>query len=254
MITGAGSGIGKALALAFAREGNPLLLISRQIRPIDELAGHPVVWRQADVAVYAAVETAVNAAEASHGPVECLVNCAGIADARAFDLVEPQSFAREIDTNLLGVLNCTKAVLSGMAARQSGTIVNISSISDRKAAPVALAYTASKYAVRAFSESLREAQSANGVRHQHRARLCPHQHPCRHAHHLRRIPRQARQSRFHDCRAIGRDHPVLLEAAAGDLHPRPGDRTDADHLLTRADSDRPALKRRSRRAGRRCRG
>jgi NADP-dependent 3-hydroxy acid dehydrogenase YdfG len=84
--------------------------------------------------------------------------CAAIRSRRA------QSYAREIETNLWGVLNCTNAVISGMAARQSGTIVKIGSVSDRKTAPVALAYTATKYAVRVFSESLREAQSANGMR------------------------------------------------------------------------------------------
>lgn len=164
MITGAGSGIGKALALAFARDGNPLLLISRHLEPMPELAGHPAVWRQADVADYGAIASAVAAAEVLHGPVECLVNSAGIADAREFDRVEPEDYTREIDTNLKGVMNCAKAVLGGMAGRKSGTIVNISSVSDRKTAPVALAYTASKHAVRAFSELLREAQSKNMVR------------------------------------------------------------------------------------------
>jgi NADP-dependent 3-hydroxy acid dehydrogenase YdfG len=106
----------------------------------------------------------VKAAQEIHGPVECLVNSAGSADAREFGVVEPDSYKREIETNLLGVLNCTKAVLGGMAARKSGTIINISSVRDRKTAPVALAYTAGKYAVHAFSESLREAQSKNRVR------------------------------------------------------------------------------------------
>src|SRR5205823_4284160 len=131
MITGASSGIGRALAFAFAREGNPLLLISRRIEP---LAGLPdnTVYRQADVADYAAIATAVEAAEAVHGAVECLVNNAGMADARAFDEVDEASYTRELDTNLKGVFNGTKAVLAGMQARQSGTIINISSISDRK--------------------------------------------------------------------------------------------------------------------------
>jgi NADP-dependent 3-hydroxy acid dehydrogenase YdfG len=78
--------------------------------------------------------------------------------------VDEPSYARELDTNLKGVFNCAKAVLSGMRARQSGTIINISSISDRKTSPVALAYTASKHAVRAFGESLREAEAKNGIR------------------------------------------------------------------------------------------
>jgi NADP-dependent 3-hydroxy acid dehydrogenase YdfG len=163
MITGASSGIGKALALSFAREGNPLLLISRHIEPI---AGLPAstAYRQADVADFAAIAAAVEAAEAVHGPVECLVNNAGMADARAFDEVDEADYTRELDTNLKGVFNGTKAVLPGMKARQSGTIINISLVSDRKTAPVALAYTASKHAVRAFGESLREAEGKNGIR------------------------------------------------------------------------------------------
>ena len=163
MITGASSGIGKALAMGFARDGHPLLLISRHIEPI---AGMPenTVYRQADVADYGAIEAAVDAAVGIHGPVGCLVNNAGMADARAFDEVDEPSYTRELDTNLKGVFNCTKAVLAGMRARQFGTIINISSVSDRKTAPVALAYTASKHAVRAFGESLREAEAKNGIR------------------------------------------------------------------------------------------
>src|SRR5690242_16797 len=107
MITGASSGIGKALAIAFARDGHPLLLISRHI---ESIAGMPenTVYRQADVADYAAIEAAVDAAVGIHGPVECLVNNAGMADARAFDEVDEPSYTRELDTNLKGVFNCTK--------------------------------------------------------------------------------------------------------------------------------------------------
>jgi NADP-dependent 3-hydroxy acid dehydrogenase YdfG len=112
MITGASSGIGKALALSFAHEGHPLLLIARHIEPI---AGLPAdtIYRQADVADYAAMTAAVGTAAAVHGPVECLVNNAGMADARAFDEVDEASYARELDTNLKGVFNGTKAVLPG---------------------------------------------------------------------------------------------------------------------------------------------
>ena len=163
MITGASSGIGKALAFAFAREGNPLLLISRHIEPIAGLPGS-TIYRHADVADYDGIAAAVVAGEVRHGPVECLVNNAGIADARPFGEADPDSYSREIDTNLKGVFNCTKAVLAGMTARKTGTIINISSISDRKTAPVALAYSATKQAVRAFSESLREAEANSGIR------------------------------------------------------------------------------------------
>ncbi|HTU54873.1 MAG TPA: SDR family oxidoreductase [Acetobacteraceae bacterium] len=164
VITGASSGIGLAIAKAFAREGNKLLLIARHMQPIAAFAGAEVAYAEADVADYAAVEAAVRAAEERWGGTECLVNSAGFADARDFHAVLPADFSREIDVNLKGILNCTKAVIDGMSHRKSGTIINVSSISDRKTSPVAIAYTASKYGVRGATESLREAEGKNFVR------------------------------------------------------------------------------------------
>jgi NADP-dependent 3-hydroxy acid dehydrogenase YdfG len=164
VITGASSGIGRGIARAFAAEGNPLLLISRHITPLPEIDSKTVRYAQADVADYGEIETAIRTAEREFGDTACLVNSAGYADARDFLSVTPDDLAREIDVDLKGVLNCTKAVIGGMSRRKSGTIINISSVSDRKTAPVAIGYTASKYAVRAVSESLREAEGKNGVR------------------------------------------------------------------------------------------
>jgi NADP-dependent 3-hydroxy acid dehydrogenase YdfG len=164
VVTGAGSGIGLGAARAFAAAGHPLLMISRHMEPLAELAGRPVVYARADVADYDAVARAVSDAERAYGGADCLVNSAGIADARVFEQVDPASYEREIDTNLRGVLNATKAVLGGMVARRGGTIVNISSVSDRKTSPAAVTYTATKYAVRALSECLREAEGKNGIR------------------------------------------------------------------------------------------
>ncbi len=164
VITGASSGIGRGIAKAFAAEGNPLLLISRHIGPLPEFDGAQVCYAKADVADYAQVEAAIRRAERDFGEAGCLVNSAGFADARDFRSVEPAAFAREIDVNLRGLLNCIKVVIGNMSRRRSGTIINISSVSDRKTAPVAVSYTATKYAVRAVSESLREAEGKNGVR------------------------------------------------------------------------------------------
>jgi NADP-dependent 3-hydroxy acid dehydrogenase YdfG len=164
VITGASSGIGRAAARAFAKAGNKLLLISRRIEKLAELGDDAAVYAKADVADFAAIERAIRAAEARFGPTECLINNAGFADARDFKAVDVASYSHEIDVNLKGVLNCTKVVLADMSRRRSGTIINISSVSDRKTAPVAVTYTATKFAVRALSESLREAEGRNGVR------------------------------------------------------------------------------------------
>ncbi len=164
VITGASSGIGLAAARAFAAAGHPLLLLARHVEPLPEFAGKPMAYAQVDVADYDALRRAVADAEARFGPTDCLVNSAGMADARPFEQVEPAAYEREIRTNLLGVLNGIKVVLAGMRQRGSGTIINISSVSDRKTCPTAVAYTASKYAVRALTESLREAEGQHGVR------------------------------------------------------------------------------------------
>ena len=164
VITGASSGIGLGVARAFAAAGHPLLLISRHMTALPDFDGKPIVYAQADVADFDAVQRAVRDAERTYGPTDCLVNSAGMLDARPFDQVDPASYAREIDTNLRGVLNGIKAVLASMVERRRGTIINISSVSDRKTAPMAIAYTATKYAVRALTESLREAEAKAGIR------------------------------------------------------------------------------------------
>jgi NADP-dependent 3-hydroxy acid dehydrogenase YdfG len=164
VITGASSGIGRAAAVAFAREGHALLLLSRQIEPLPELEGAAVQYGQVDVADYDAVGETVRETEVRFGPVELLVNNAGFADARDLKSADIATLHREIDTNLKGAINVIKAVLPGLSQRQSGTIVNVTSVSDRKTAPVAETYTATKYALRAISESLREAEGRNNVR------------------------------------------------------------------------------------------
>jgi NADP-dependent 3-hydroxy acid dehydrogenase YdfG len=164
VITGASSGIGLATARAFAAGQHALLLVSRHIEPLPEFPGKPVAYAQVDVADFDALQRAIQEAEQRFGATACLVNSAGIADGRPFEQVEPADYEREIRTDLLGVLNGIKAVLAGMVARKRGTIINISSVSDRKTCPVAVGYTASKYAVRALTESLREAEGMNGVR------------------------------------------------------------------------------------------
>ena len=159
VVTGASSGIGLATARAFAAEGHPVLAVSRHPEGADG-----VTTAAADVTDVAALEEAIRGAEAEHGPTGCLVNDAGILDARKFGELEPADFQREIETNLIGTMNASRLVLDGMLAAAKGTIVNVSSVSDRRPAPVAIGYTVSKYGVRAFGESLRLAHAADGLR------------------------------------------------------------------------------------------
>ena len=161
VVTGASSGIGLATARAFATEGHPVLGIARH-RPEEEADG--VVSATADVTDAPALAEVIRAAEADHGPTGCLVNDAGTLDARAFAELEPADFQREIETNLIGTMNASRIVLDGMLAAGEGTIINVSSVSDRRPAPMAIGYTVSKHGVRAFGKSLRLAHAADGLR------------------------------------------------------------------------------------------
>lgn len=164
IITGASSGIGLAVARSFAQRGHALLLIARHMTLPDALAGHPVHCADVDVGDFDRLNQAVRDAEDIFGPAEGLINCAGLADARSFSEVSSSDYEHEIRTNLLGTMNGIKTVFDGMVERKRGTIINITSVSDRKTCAVSVGYTASKYGVRAVSESLREAAAPAGVR------------------------------------------------------------------------------------------
>lgn len=164
VITGASAGIGKALALAFAKLGNPLLLISRHIEPLPELDDHEVMYKKVDVVDYKGFEVSVRAAEEKYGSVGCMINNAGLLNIGMLEELAIEKCTNEIDVLVKGVLNGTKIVLGDMAKRRSGSIINISSIADRKPFPTAVCYHASKHAIRSMTESLQMAQAKNNVR------------------------------------------------------------------------------------------
>lgn len=135
-LTGAGSvsGIGRATALAFAREGARIaaadITTDDLAETVDLLRGEGARAEAfvCDVADAAGVAAAVAAAEASIGPIDILVNNAGIAKKRAFGDLTEAEWRRTIDVNLGGTINGCKAVISGMTARGGGAIVNLSSL------------------------------------------------------------------------------------------------------------------------------
>jgi NADP-dependent 3-hydroxy acid dehydrogenase YdfG len=227
VITGATHGIGRALAIAFARDGHPLLLVARHAETIAELADHPHRFAEADVTDYARLQAAIAAAETEFGPTDCLVNNAGFIHIGDFAKRTVEDLDYEIDVLFKGVVHGCRAVLPGMIERRRGTIVNVSSIGDRRPGPSGETYHASKTAVRSLAESLQQAEAKNNIRIIN-IRLGEDQHPSDHGHFVRGLLQDARQSRLHRARTDRRDHRVLLQAAAVDLHPRPGG--DADHV------------------------
>jgi NADP-dependent 3-hydroxy acid dehydrogenase YdfG len=164
VITGATHGIGRALALAFARESHPLLLIARHAETIPELANHPHRFAEADVTDYPRLAVAIEAAEAQFGPTDCLINDAGFIHIGDFSKRAVDDLDYEIDVLFKGVVHGCRAVLPGMIARKRGTIVNVSSIGDRRPGPSGETYHASKAAVRSLAESLQQAEAKNNIR------------------------------------------------------------------------------------------
>ena len=164
VITGATHGIGRALAQAFARERHALLLMARHAAEIDGLGDVPHRFAEVDVTDFPRFAAAVQEAEAAFGPVDCLVNNAGFLHVGDFGSRTVDDLDHDIDVLLKGVVHGIRAVLPGMSARKHGTIINVSSIGDRKPGPSGETYHASKAAVRSLAESLQQAEAKNNVR------------------------------------------------------------------------------------------
>jgi 3-oxoacyl-[acyl-carrier protein] reductase len=151
LVTGASRGIGRAIALALAGAGADVVVNCRERgRSAEETAdavrtkGRRALAIAADVSESRAVEGMVRAAEAELGPVDLLVNNAGVAIPRDLDDLTEADFDRTLAVNLKGAFLCTRAVLPGMRARRWGRIVNISSGAARGAGVIGAHYNASK--------------------------------------------------------------------------------------------------------------
>ncbi len=163
VITGAGSGIGKAIALNFSKNGYPLLLLDRS-GAASELNLPMSLAKQVDVTNLEDFQNAVIEAEKKFGPVGCLVNNAGIMLLGRLEKQDPIEWQKMFDVNVMGVLNGIKSVLNPMLERRSGTIINISSVAGKKTFLDHAAYCATKFAVHALTENMRQESAKYGVR------------------------------------------------------------------------------------------
>ncbi|HCE4765408.1 SDR family oxidoreductase [Vibrio parahaemolyticus] len=164
VITGASSGIGEAIARRFSEEGHPLLLVARRVERLEALNLPNTLCEKVDVTDQASLITAIEKAEAQFGPADVLVNNAGVMLLGQIDTQDAAEWKRMFDVNVLGLLNGMHSVLASMKARNSGTIINISSIAGKKTFPDHAAYCGSKFAVHAISENVREEVAASNVR------------------------------------------------------------------------------------------
>jgi NADP-dependent 3-hydroxy acid dehydrogenase YdfG len=169
-ITGASSGIGEATALALARAGAAVALGARRKDRIDALAariedeGGTAVPLEVDVADEGQAREFVAAANDRLGRLDSLVNNAGVMLLGPVEQADSEQWRTMINVNVLGLLYCTSAALPIMRAQGSGDIVNVSSVAGRFARAGNAVYAATKFAVGAFSEGLRNEVTEGGIR------------------------------------------------------------------------------------------
>lgn len=165
LITGASSGIGAGIARELGRTGAKLMLGARRTDRLAALAreinfeGGDAAITRLDVTDRADVAAFAETARKTWGRVDVIVNNAGVMPLSPMAAMKVEEWERMVDVNIKGVLNGIAAVLPEMTARGSGHIVNIASIGALSVFPTATVYCASKYAVRAISDGLRQEHS-----------------------------------------------------------------------------------------------
>ena len=170
LITGAGRGIGRAIALAFAEEGAAVALVARSRADLAGVAaeirerGGRALAVPADVTQDAAVESAVESVAGELGRLDILVTSAGTASFAPVADSKPGDWDAMLALNLRAVMVCCRAALPTMMRQRSGTILNLASIAAKRVLPGSAVYTATKMAVVGFSRVLAEELRPHGVR------------------------------------------------------------------------------------------
>lgn len=169
LVTGASSGIGSAIARTLAANGAAVVVAARRRPLLDELVdeieanGGSALAVELDVTDEAACRSAVEQCVKQFGALDILVNNAGIMLLGPIENADTEDWRRMINTDVLGVMYMTHAALEPLL-RSNGTIVQLSSVDSRITGPLTGVYNASKSAVNAFSESLRQEVTTRGVR------------------------------------------------------------------------------------------
>jgi NAD(P)-dependent dehydrogenase (short-subunit alcohol dehydrogenase family) len=171
LITGGGRGIGRAIALRFAREGAAVMVTSRTASELAQVvqeivgAGGEGASVQADAATQAEIEKVVKETRAQLGPIDILVNNAGVyGPVETVEKISPGDFDRVIAVNLRAPFLFIQLVLPEMKKRKAGVIVNISSVSGKHAFTLNAAYGASKAGLLALTRTVAAEAAADGVR------------------------------------------------------------------------------------------
>ena len=165
LITGASSGIGKATARLFADDGWNVVATMRNTEDAGDLASREnVLITELDVTKPETIADAVDRALSAYGRIDVLLNNAGYGAYGPLEAFPMERIKRQFDTNVIGLLAVTKAVLPHMRAQKSGTIVNISSIGGQMTFPLGTLYHGTKFAVEGLSEALHYELEAVGIK------------------------------------------------------------------------------------------
>lgn len=159
LITGASSGIGEACARRLSQQGAKLVLAARRGDRLAKLAaelGDDVLWAATDVTRLEDLQALAASAQQRFGRIDVLINNAGIMPISMLAQGQVEDWSRMIDVNIKGVLYGIHAVLNGMLAQGSGHVITISSVAGLSVGPGSAVYSATKFAVRAISEGLRQ--------------------------------------------------------------------------------------------------
>ena len=160
LITGASRGIGMATALVLARAGHTVHATMRnpggspELLQIATKESLNIIISAMDVNDDPSVKETISAIQNQYGPIDVLVNNAGIERHGTVEETSMEDFREVMETNYFGVIRCIQAVMPGMRLRRSGSIINIASVAGRIAGTPQAPYTASKFALEALSEAL----------------------------------------------------------------------------------------------------
>jgi 3-hydroxy acid dehydrogenase/malonic semialdehyde reductase len=169
VLTGAAGGMGRAITEALLESGRRVVLVDRDAKALQELAatvGNAVFPIQLDISDAKAVDGLPDAIPAQFKPVDVLINNAGhdIGGRTRFDIGSPDDWSNIIQSNLIGLMRVTRAILPGMVRRNAGHVVNISSINAVRIVPDMAAYSTSKAGVHMFTETLRGELAETAIR------------------------------------------------------------------------------------------
>ncbi len=170
-ISGASRGIGRACALAFAEKGYDIIInylqddhAANQVKQQVEALGRQAILLKGDIADHMRVEQMVKDARVYFKNIEVLINNAGIAYRDFFDNISIEQTRRIIDTNIVGMVNLSKALLPYLAENEKSFIINISSCWGRVGAALEVHYSMTKGAVNAFTKALAKEVATRGIR------------------------------------------------------------------------------------------